>query len=201
MVAAQSGQNDGASWQSVLEGVTSVAAWAGVEAGDESVGRGESSSPVKAAAAWMTPESSTGNAVDAAVATGLALAVVLPRAGNIGGGGFMLYWDNSNSQLYAIDGREVAPKSAGPNLFTDRNSKAIKFYPDAVINGKSVGIPGLIKLMGETHKKFGKLDFKKFHPSGSLSIKLKTVEDLMLIGKKIPFVKLAIYLSKEFFAT
>ena len=66
VVAAQSGQNDGASWQSVLEGVTSVAAWAGVEAGDESVGRGESSSPVKAAAAWMTPESSTGNAVDAA---------------------------------------------------------------------------------------------------------------------------------------
>ena len=66
VVAAQSGQNDGASWQSVLEGVTSVAAWAGVEAGDESAGRGESSSPVKAAAAWMTPESSTGNAVDAA---------------------------------------------------------------------------------------------------------------------------------------
>jgi membrane protein required for colicin V production len=67
VVAAQSGQNEGASWQSVLEGVTSVAAWAGVEAGDESGERGaESPSPVKAAAAWMTSESSTGKTVDAA---------------------------------------------------------------------------------------------------------------------------------------
>ena len=45
-----------------------------------------------------------GNAYDASIAIAFTLAVVLPRAGNIGGGGFMLYWDNSNSQLYAIDG-------------------------------------------------------------------------------------------------
>ena len=69
--------------------------------------------------------------------------------------------DNFSSKLYAIDGREVAPKSAGPDLFTDKNSKAIKFYPDAVINGKSVGVPGLIKLMEETHKKFGRLKWEE----------------------------------------
>ena len=102
-----------------------------------------------------------GTALDAAVTAQLILTMTTPQSTGIGGGGFMLYWDNFSSKLYAIDGREVAPKSAGPDLFTDKNSKAIKFYPDAVINGKSVGVPGLIKLMEETHKKFGRLKWEE----------------------------------------
>ena len=62
--------------------------------------------------------------------------------------------------MHAIDGREVAPKSANPNLFINNNKEKIKFYPDAVISGKSVGVPGLLKLMEVTHERFGKFDWE-----------------------------------------
>ena len=101
-----------------------------------------------------------GTALDAAITAQLVLTMTTPQSTGIGGGGFMLYWDNINSKLYAIDGREVAPQSASPDLFKDQKNKIIKFYPDAVISGKSVGVPGLIKLMEETHKKFGKLNWE-----------------------------------------
>ena len=101
-----------------------------------------------------------GTALDAAITAQLILTMTTPQSTGIGGGGFMLYWDNANSKLYAIDGREVAPKSANPDLFKDQKNNIIKFYPDAVISGKSVGVPGLIKLMEETHKKFGKLNWE-----------------------------------------
>ena len=55
-----------------------------------------------------------GTALDAAITAQLILTMTTPQSTGIGGGGFMLYWDNSNSQLHAIDGREIAPKSAGP---------------------------------------------------------------------------------------
>ena len=62
-----------------------------------------------------------GNAVDAAVATGLALAVVLPRAGNIGGGGFMVVYMKDLNKTIAIDYREKAPSAAHRDLFLDEN--------------------------------------------------------------------------------
>ena len=93
-----------------------------------------------------------GTALDAAITAQLILTMTTPQSTGIGGGGFMLYWDNANSKLYAIDGREVAPLSANPDLFKDQKNNILKFYPDAVISGKSVGVPGLIKLMEETHK-------------------------------------------------
>ena len=101
-----------------------------------------------------------GTALDAAITAQLIPTMTTPQSTGIGGGGFMLYWDNANSKLYAIDGREVAPLSANPDLFKDQKNNILKFYPDAVINGKSVGVPGLIKLMEETHKKFGKLNWE-----------------------------------------
>ena len=66
-----------------------------------------------------------GTALDAAVTAQLILTMTTPQSTGIGGGGFMLYWDNFSSKLYAIDGREVAPKSAGPDLFTDKNLSLI----------------------------------------------------------------------------
>ena len=69
-------------------------------------------------------------------------------------------------------------KEAGPGNFVPTSSTTVQ-----VALGDAIAITCMV------YKKFGKLDFKKFHPSGSLSIKLKTVEDLMLSGKKIPFVK------------
>ena len=69
-------------------------------------------------------------------------------------------------------------KEAGPGGFVPTSSTTVQ-----------IALGDAIAITCMRHKKFGKLDFKKFHPSGSLSIKLKTVEDLMLVGRKIPFVK------------
>ena len=68
-------------------------------------------------------------------------------------------------------------KEAGPGSFVPTSSTTVQ-----------IALGDAIAITCMEHKKFGKLDFKKFHPSGSLSIKLKTVEDLMLVGGKIPFI-------------
>ena len=73
----------------------------------------------------------------------------------------MLYWDNDESKLYAIDGREKAPFSADQNLFLNKDGNVMDFYPDAVVGGKSVGVPGLVKLMEEAHQRFGRLDWNE----------------------------------------
>ncbi len=83
-----------------------------------------------------------GNAVDAAVAVGFALAVVLPNAGNIGGGGFMMYYDVDSQDSVALDFREMAPSGAHRDVYLDANGE--------VIDGKSlfthyaVGVPGTV---------------------------------------------------------
>ena len=100
-----------------------------------------------------------GNAIDAAVAVQLVLTLTEPQATGIGGGAFMLYWDAKKSKLFAIDGREKAPSKAKEDLFLNKDGNKIKFYPDAVVGAKSVGVPGIIKLLEDTHKKFGRLDW------------------------------------------
>jgi len=96
--------------------------------------------------------------VDAAVATGFALAVVHPVAGNIGGGGFMLiHLDNGKSTF--IDYRERAPQAATTNMYLDAKGNVI---PDASITGyKAVGIPGSVAGMVYAEKKYGKLTLSK----------------------------------------
>ncbi|GEP50993.1 gamma-glutamyltransferase [Flavobacterium noncentrifugens] len=95
-----------------------------------------------------------GNAFDAMVATELALAVAYPYAGNLGGGGFMVY-RKANGKTGSLDYREKAPLAATKNMYLDENGN--------VIPGKStesafaVGIPGTIAGMFEVHKKFGSL--------------------------------------------
>ncbi|MDO4682304.1 MAG: gamma-glutamyltransferase [Lautropia sp.] len=94
-----------------------------------------------------------GNAVDAAVAIGFALAVTLPNAGNIGGGGFMMVHDAKSGQYVALDFRETAPGSAGRDLFLDKDGN--------VVDGKSlythaaVGVPGTVAGMAHALKKWG----------------------------------------------
>ena len=102
-----------------------------------------------------------GNAIDASIAVQLVLTLTEPQATGIGGGAFMLYWDAKKSKLFSIDGREKAPSLASEDLFLNKDGKNIKFYPDAVVGAKSVGVPGIIRLLEETHKKFGKLEWSK----------------------------------------
>jgi gamma-glutamyltranspeptidase/glutathione hydrolase len=82
-----------------------------------------------------------GNAVDAAVATAAALGVTEPYSAGIGGGGYFVYYDAKSRTVHTVDGRETAPRSAGPSLFLDENGKPLAFA-DAVTSGRSVGTPG-----------------------------------------------------------
>lgn len=99
-----------------------------------------------------------GNAFDAMVATELALAVSYPYAGNISGGGFMVYRLN-NGETGALDYREKAPMKASKNMYLDENGTVI---PNLSVNGAlSVGVPGTIAGIFEVHKKFGKLPIEE----------------------------------------
>src|SRR5215469_12302173 len=98
-----------------------------------------------------------GNAVDAAVATGFALAVVHPAAGNIGGGGFMLL-RKANGETHFLDFREKAPKAATRDMYLDAQGNII---PKASLIGyKSVGVPGSVAGLVYAEQHWGKLTLK-----------------------------------------
>ncbi|MBL8663148.1 MAG: gamma-glutamyltransferase [Candidatus Odyssella sp.] len=98
---------------------------------------------------------SGGSAADAAVAAQLVLGLVEPQSSGLGGGAFLLYWDNKAKRLYAYDGRETAPAVAKPDVFL-KDGKPMPFL-DAVRSGHSVGVPGAPALLEHLHKRHGKL--------------------------------------------
>jgi gamma-glutamyltranspeptidase / glutathione hydrolase len=95
-----------------------------------------------------------GNAVDAAVATGFALAVVHPQAGNLGGGGFMLI-RLADGRTHFVDYREMAPAAATANMYLDVQGNVIENA--SVIGYKAVGVPGSVAGMVYAEKAYGKL--------------------------------------------
>ena len=97
-----------------------------------------------------------GNAVDAAIAVQLALTLVEPQSSGIGGGAFMLYYDNKQQKITSFNGRETAPANATQDLFLDDNGKPVRWI-DAVVGGRSVGVPGVLKALENAHKKHGEL--------------------------------------------
>ena len=101
---------------------------------------------------------SGGNAVDAAVATGFALAVVHPQAGNLGGGGFLLL-RKAGGEVHFIDFREKAPAAATENMYLDAEGNVIKDL--SVIGYRSIGVPGSVAGLVYAEKKYGKLSLEK----------------------------------------
>ena len=99
-----------------------------------------------------------GNAYDAMIATHFALAVVYPVAGNIGGGGFMVYRDK-NGKKGALDFREKAPITAYKDMYLDSLGNVIK--NKSVLGAHAVGIPGSVAGVFEVYQKFGSLPFKE----------------------------------------
>ena len=95
-----------------------------------------------------------GNAVDAAISVQLALAVCLPNAGNIGGGGFMIYRSH-NGQSHALDFREKAPQASSKNMYLDKHDNTIDSL--STYGPLAVGIPGTIDGIFAAHKKFGSI--------------------------------------------
>ncbi|MGC2321491.1 MAG: gamma-glutamyltransferase, partial [Terriglobales bacterium] len=95
-----------------------------------------------------------GNAIDAAVATGFALAVVLPEAGNLGGGGFMLL-RLADGHAHFVDFREKAPAAATRDMYLDAKGNML---PDASVVGyRAIAVPGSVAGLVYAEKKFGKL--------------------------------------------
>ena len=99
-----------------------------------------------------------GNAFDAMMATELALAVSYPSAGNIGGGGFMIY-RKSNGKTGALDYRERAPINSTRDMYLDQNNNIIEGL--SMIGGLSIGVPGTIAGIFEAHKKYGILTIEE----------------------------------------
>ena len=95
-----------------------------------------------------------GNAFDAMVATEMALAVCYPNAGNLGGGGFMVYRTH-RGEVGALDYREKAPLRANRDMYLDENKKYLK--DKSKTGGLAVGVPGTIAGIFKAHKKFGSL--------------------------------------------
>ncbi|GFZ92326.1 gamma-glutamyltranspeptidase [Elstera cyanobacteriorum] len=96
-----------------------------------------------------------GTAADAAIAVQLVLNLVEPQSSGIGGGAFVLYYDKAAGKLTSYDGREIAPEKATPQLFLNADGKPLPFY-DAVVGGRSVGVPGVPRLLDVLHKRHGK---------------------------------------------
>jgi len=98
-----------------------------------------------------------GNAVDAAVAVGFSLAITLPRAGNLGGGGFMLVYLKDEDKTIAVDFRSASPKNITQNdfLFLKNN------YDQRRYGYKASGVPGTVAGLIQTHERYGKLPLRR----------------------------------------
>lgn len=110
-----------------------------------------------------------GTALDAAVAVQMVLNLVEPQSSGIGGGAFLLHHDAATRTLIAYDGREVAPGAARPQRFLDAEGKPQDFYA-AVVGGKSVGVPGTLRVLELAHARHGRLPWAKlFEPAIALA--------------------------------
>jgi gamma-glutamyltranspeptidase/glutathione hydrolase len=97
-----------------------------------------------------------GSAVDAAIAAQLVLALVEPQSSGLGGGGFIVHWSAGARRVVAYDGRESAPAAATPALFLDGDGQPWPFAR-AVASGRSVGVPGVVRLIALAHRQHGRL--------------------------------------------
>ena len=99
-----------------------------------------------------------GNAIDAAVAVHFALAVVFPAAGNIGGGGFLVYRTNEG-KFFTLDYREKAPMKAGRDMYLDENGEVDN--EKSILGHLASGVPGSVDGMVTVHEKYGKMSWKE----------------------------------------
>ena len=96
-----------------------------------------------------------GSAVDAAVAVQAVLGLVEPQSSGLGGGAFMMHFDAETGEITSFDGRETAPASATPELFIE-DGRPLNFR-DAVLSGRSTGVPGVVAMLAMAHEKHGRL--------------------------------------------
>ncbi|MCE3273431.1 MAG: gamma-glutamyltranspeptidase precursor-like protein [Ramlibacter sp.] len=108
-----------------------------------------------------------GSAVDAAIAAQMVLTLVEPQSSGIGGGAFLLH--SNGREVEAFDGRETAPAAADERLFLAADGKPLPFY-EAVVGGRSVGVPGTVRMLEMAHRQHGRLPWAAlFQPAIALA--------------------------------
>lgn len=131
-----------------------------------------------------------GNAIDAAIAAQMVLNVVEPQSSGIGGGAFVLYYDNKTKTAHYFNGRETAPKDSNNKMFLDSQGKP-RAFNDVVKGGLSVGTPGLLKVLKEVHNKYGKLSWEELFEPAIMIAKngFPMDERIQVIAKNIAYLK------------
>jgi gamma-glutamyltranspeptidase/glutathione hydrolase len=110
-----------------------------------------------------------GSAADALVAIQAVLGLVEPQSSGLGGGAFLTWYDAKGGTVTTFDGRETAPGAASPDLFMGSDGKPLGFF-DAVIGGRSVGVPGVPLLLETVHSRYGKKPWQElFQPAIELA--------------------------------
>lgn len=99
-----------------------------------------------------------GSAADAMVAAQLVLGLVEPQSSGLGGGAFLVWYDAASGEMTTLDARETAPLAARPTLFQDDQGQPLKFM-DAVVGGRSVGVPGVPALLEAAHRRWGRANW------------------------------------------
>ena len=106
-----------------------------------------------------------GSAVDAAIAVQLVLGLVEPQSSGIGGGAFLLHWSKAENRVRSYDGRETAPAAARPDRFLDGSGRPLE-RAEAIVNGRSVGVPGVLRMLELAHRRHGRIAWVKlFDPA------------------------------------
>jgi gamma-glutamyltranspeptidase/glutathione hydrolase len=106
-----------------------------------------------------------GSALDAAIAVQMVLGLVEPESSGIGGGAFLLYWSEKDKTLRSYDGRETAPAAARADRFL-REDKTPMGFMEAVVGGRSVGVPGVLRMLELAHARHGRLPWSElFQPA------------------------------------
>eukprot|EP01132_Coremiostelium_polycephalum_P001290 gene1290-1629_t len=108
-----------------------------------------------------------GSAIDSVIAAQMVLNLVEPQSSGIGGGGFLMHYNGD--KVESFDGRETAPMLANESLFFGPDGKPLSFY-QGVVGGRSVGVPGVLKMLKMVHQKYGKLSWRRlFQPAIKLA--------------------------------
>lgn len=97
-----------------------------------------------------------GSAVDAAIAVQTVLGLVEPQSSGIGGGAFMIVYDNKADKVWAYDGRETAPAAVTPELFYGEDGKPLRYF-EGIASGRSTGVPGAMVMLSKAHEDYGTL--------------------------------------------
>ncbi|WP_176787717.1 gamma-glutamyltransferase [Roseospirillum parvum] len=127
-----------------------------VEPPTESAGPRVAVADRRAAEAALEMLAAGGSAVDATIAAAMVLTLVEPQSSGLGGGAFLLHWDAASQSLSAWDGRETAPAAATPKRFLGPDGDPLPF-PEAMVGGLSVGVPGQLAMLEALHRESGRL--------------------------------------------